>query len=495
VFGCRLLCAPESALDAYAAARDGTALPTFCEQDAFARVRLSTALRARIGGGCVCCRTRLKFSACLIFAGGVRSCAAADCSARPKGRWKRTLPHRTALLCLTALLAGKSAAGVSCRIKVVFFAFHKVADAYVAHPGGESFDVDRFAFMLTSPHVSHLLLHEPSLLLLFPFLLLVLPLIFTRFFRIRGLRGRWQLYKRPRARRLVGGGCQGVPASGYRAVSALVAVADARAATGGVATTAGVAASRVGVAEADVKVSEVTATLDDEGGSAAMAAVAAAAVAADAAAAATETNHAKAAEVYSEVVSAASAADADTEAAGAVASKEAADTAAANAASHEADAHAGGDGASVVSGAAATAAAAAAAADAATAAAGGEAAVASTMQSAAVAQGVAVADADAAASAAAASADAATAHRKMHAAAAAATAAAASLSPVAEAAEGPKVHAIGGGPEVEPVVGVAAHLRRKGGGDRRGERIGGDKGSGNARPSIKSAAQPLSPPL
>jgi len=124
VFGCRLLCAPERALDAYAAARDGTALPTCCEKDGFARVRLPTALRARNGGGCVCCRTRLNFSACLIFAGDVLSCAAADCSARPKGRWKRTLPHRTALLCLTALLAAKSAGGVSCRTKVVFFAYH-----------------------------------------------------------------------------------------------------------------------------------------------------------------------------------------------------------------------------------------------------------------------------------------------------------------------------------------------------------------------------------
>jgi len=122
VCGCRLLCAPERALNAYAAARDGTALPTCREQDAFARVRLPTALRARKGAGCVCCRTRLNFSACLIFAGGVRSCAAADCSARPKGRWKRTLPHRTALLCPTALLAGKSAGGVSRRIQVVFFA-------------------------------------------------------------------------------------------------------------------------------------------------------------------------------------------------------------------------------------------------------------------------------------------------------------------------------------------------------------------------------------
>jgi len=75
----------------------------------------------------------------------------------------------------------------------------------------------------------------------------------------------------------VGRGCQGVPAGGDRAHYALVAVADARAATGGVATRAGVAARRVGVAETDVKVSEVTAASDDEGGLVAMAAVAAAA--------------------------------------------------------------------------------------------------------------------------------------------------------------------------------------------------------------------------
>ena len=89
-------------------------------------MRLPTALRARRGAGCVRCNAGRHGSACLICVGGVRSCAAADFSARPKERWKRTLPQTTVLLCLTALRAGNGAGCVSCRIQVEFYGSPKV---------------------------------------------------------------------------------------------------------------------------------------------------------------------------------------------------------------------------------------------------------------------------------------------------------------------------------------------------------------------------------
>ena len=116
-------------------------------------MRLPTALRAGRGAGSVRCHAGRHGSAFFICVGGVRSCAAADLSARPKGRWKRTLPHTTAMPWLTALRAGNGAGCVSCRIQVDFYGSPSGEDAYAAHRGGESFDVDHFVFMLTSPHV------------------------------------------------------------------------------------------------------------------------------------------------------------------------------------------------------------------------------------------------------------------------------------------------------------------------------------------------------
>jgi len=120
--------APRSRRAVFQCVRRRSLIAAITALDEFVRARLPTALRARKGAGCVRCRTRRQCSAYLICTGGVRSCAAADCSARPKGRWMRTLPHTTAMLCLLDL-HGRRSLVCGCRL---LCAPERALDAYAA---------------------------------------------------------------------------------------------------------------------------------------------------------------------------------------------------------------------------------------------------------------------------------------------------------------------------------------------------------------------------